>query len=111
VGAVALLAGANLLVINQYIAEFEQNGSNGSFTDATNPLADSLARTPAENIYVIDWGIYQPLDFLLHGKSQLRESYPLFTQATPDPVQRREIDAMIADPNAQPTALDAKRIQ
>ena len=37
----------------------------------------------------------------MHGKSHLRESYPLFTQATPDPVQRREIDAMIADPNAQ----------
>ena len=100
VGSVALLAGANLLVVNQYITQFERNGSNGSFTDATNPLAASLARTPGENIYVIDWGIYETLDVLLQGKPHLRESYPLLIPANPDPEQRREIDAMLVDPNA-----------
>ena len=100
VAPVVLLIAANLLVVNQYIAEFEQNGSNGSFTDAINPLADSLARTSGENIYVVDWGIYEALDFLLPDKSHLRESPPLSIEATSDPGQRREIDAMIMDPNA-----------
>ncbi len=100
VGLVALLVGANLLVINQYIAQFERNGSYGTFTDATNPLATSLAGTPDENIYVIDWGIYETVDFLLQGQSHLREAYPLFLQPIPDPRQSREIDAMIVDPHA-----------
>jgi hypothetical protein len=100
VGAIALLAGMNLLVVNQYIAQFERNGSYGAFTDATNPLADSLARTPGDNIYVIDWGIYETVDFLLQGKSHLHESYPLLIQAQPDAEQRRQIDAMLVDPTA-----------
>ena len=100
VGAIALLAGANLLVVNQYIAQFERNGTVGSFTDAMRPLAVSLAGSPGDNIYVIDWGIFEPVDFLLQGKSHLSESYTLFIQATPDPGQRREIDAMLADPHA-----------
>jgi 4-amino-4-deoxy-L-arabinose transferase-like glycosyltransferase len=100
VGLVTLLVSSNLLVVSQYIAQFERNGSNGSFTDATNPLADSLAPTSGENIHFIDWGIYEPVDFLLQGKSHLHESYSLLIQGTPDPGQRREIDAMILDPNA-----------
>jgi hypothetical protein len=100
VGLVALLVGANLLVINQYIAQFEQNGSYGTFTDATDPLAASLAGTPDENIYIIDWGIYETVDFLLQGQLHLREAYPLFQQPLPAPRQSREIDAMIVDPHA-----------
>ena len=100
VGLAALLIGANLLVVNQYIAQFERNGSYGRFTDATNPLADSLARTPDANIYFIDWGIDETVDFLLQGKAHLRESYSLLIPATSDPEQRREIDAMLVDPNA-----------
>jgi hypothetical protein len=99
-GLVALLIGANLLVINQYIADFERDGSYGSFTDATNPLAESLAPMSGENIYFIDWGICEPVDFLLRGRSNLSESFPLLTPAIPDPGQRRQIDAMIRDPNA-----------
>jgi hypothetical protein len=99
VGMVALLVGGNLLVVNQYIAQFERNGTVGSFTDAVSPLAESLAG-PTGDIYIIDWGIYESVDFLLQGKSHLRGSWPLLVQATPDPGQRREIDTMLADPHA-----------
>lgn len=95
-----LLIGANLLVVSQYIAQFERNGSNGSFTDAINPLAESLAPRSGENIYFIDWGIREPVDYLLRGRSNLSESFPLLIQATPDPGQRRKVDAMILDPKA-----------
>lgn len=64
------------------------------------PLAESLADGPGDTIYAIDWGIYEPVDFLLQGKAQLRESYPYLIPATPDPAQRRVIDSMLADPHA-----------
>jgi hypothetical protein len=100
VGLAALLIGANLLVVNEYIAQFERNGSYGSFTDATNPLAESLAPNVGENIHFIDWGICDPVDFLLRGRPNLSQAYPLLIQATADPGQQRSIDAMLADPHA-----------
>ena len=99
-GLAALLIGANLLVVNQYIAGFERNGSYWTFTNAINPLAESLAPTSGENIRFIDWGICEPVVFLLRGRSNLSESDSLLMQSTPDPGQRREIDAMLLDPNA-----------
>ena len=100
VGVVALLVSSNLLVITRYIAQFERNGAVGGFTDAVSPLAESLAGSTGDTVYIIDWGIYESVDFLLQGNSHLRESYPYLIQATPDPGQRREIDAMLADPHA-----------
>jgi hypothetical protein len=100
VGILALLVSSNLLVINRYIAQFERNGTVGSFTDAVSPLAKSLADSTGDTIYVIDWGIYESVDFLQPGQSQLRQSYSSLIQASPDPAQRREIEAMLADPQA-----------
>jgi hypothetical protein len=100
VGMLGLLVGSNLLVINRYIAQFEQNGTVGSFTDAVSPLAKSLADSTGDTVYIIDWGIYESIDFLQPGKSHLHESYSPLIQASPDPGQRLEIDAMLADPHA-----------
>ncbi len=100
VGIVALLVGSNLLVINRYIAQLERNGSAGSFTDAVGPLAEWLAQSAGDTVYMIDWGIFEPVDFLQQGRLHLRESYGLLLQATHDPPERREIDAMLADPHA-----------
>jgi hypothetical protein len=100
VGLVALLVGANLLVVNQYLVQFERYGSDGRFTDAVKPLADSLAGSTGNTVYVIDWGIFEPVHFLQQGKSNLRQSWGYLIQATPDPGQRSEIDAMLADPHA-----------
>jgi len=100
IGMVALLVTSNLLVIARYIARFEQNGASVGFTDAVSPLAESLAGPTGDTVYIIDWGIYESVDFLLQGKSQLREYYPYLIQATHDPGERRVIDAMLADPHA-----------
>ena len=97
VGMVALLVGSNLLVVSRYMAQFERNGTVGSFTDAVFPLAESLAASASETIYIIDWGIFESVDFLRQGKSHL---HPLLMLPTVDPAQRRDIDAMIADPHA-----------
>jgi hypothetical protein len=70
--AVALLAGRNLLVTNQYMAQFIRDGSGGSWTDAIFPLAKSLENTSATNIWVCDWGIIDPLRVLGRGLLPLR---------------------------------------
>jgi hypothetical protein len=73
---VTILAGVglvvmNLLVINQYISQFERNGPAGGFTDAIFPLSSSLPETPGQTIHVLDWGISEPLNFLHQGRLNL----------------------------------------
>jgi 4-amino-4-deoxy-L-arabinose transferase-like glycosyltransferase len=70
--AVALLAGRNLLVTNQYLVQFIRDGSGGSWTDAIYPLAKSLENTNASNIWMCDWGIIDPLRVLDRGLLPLK---------------------------------------
>jgi 4-amino-4-deoxy-L-arabinose transferase-like glycosyltransferase len=100
VGLVSLLVAANLLVINQYIVQFERNGPGEYFTDAVNPLAAALSGSPSDTIYFIDWGMWEPAYFFQRRTMDLRESYAELIPALPDAEQRREIDAMIANPHA-----------
>jgi hypothetical protein len=100
VGFLSLLVASNLLVINQYVVQFERNGPGGNFTDAVNPLPASLSGSANETVYFVDWGIWEAADFLAKPKKDMRESYGLLIQALPDAGQRREIDAMIAPPRA-----------
>ncbi len=100
VGLVSLLVAANLLVINQYVVQFERNGSEGYFTDALNPLAASLSGAPGDTVYFIDLGIWEGASILQRRKIDLRESYAALIPAQPDADQRREIDATIADSRA-----------
>ena len=99
-GLLSLLVAANLLVINQYIVQFERNGPGRNFTDAVNPLAASLSGSVSDTIYFIDWGMWEPAYFFQQHTMDLRESYGPLIPALPDAGQRREIDAMIADPHA-----------
>ena len=100
VGFLSLLVAANLLVINQYVIKFERNGPGGNFTDAVNPLAASLSGSVNDTIYFIDWGMWEPAYFFQQRPMDFRESYGPLIPASPDVQQRREIDAMIADPHA-----------
>jgi hypothetical protein len=100
VGLVSLLVASNLLVINQYIVQFERNGAEGYFTDAVNRLAATLSGSPGDTVYFIDLGIWEGADFLQRRKVDFRESYAALIPALPDAEQRREIDSMIANPHA-----------
>lgn len=65
-----LMVGSNLLVLNQYLAQFERFGPARDFTDALFPLAQAMPE--GSNVYVVDWGMYNTLllshrrDGLLH---------------------------------------------
>jgi 4-amino-4-deoxy-L-arabinose transferase-like glycosyltransferase len=95
----AVLAASNLLVINQYFYQFERYGAYGSFSDALYPLSDSLSHPVDQTIYVIDWGIFDSLQFLHWGSLDLRVSSEPFMTDTPSDAQRREIGTMLADPH------------
>jgi hypothetical protein len=80
---VALVA-ANLLVVNQYFAEFERNGSYGLFTDALYPLSDALARLEPCTVYALDFGVEDNLTLLQEGKLTVRHAWPINEQSDSD---------------------------
>jgi 4-amino-4-deoxy-L-arabinose transferase-like glycosyltransferase len=118
--AIALAAGVvlvvfNLLVVNQYLYQFERNGAAGNYTDALNTLSDALADPPRrvsrqsegatqtvedQPIYVVDWGMLNTLGLLHQGRLTLREGTEPFNKDDPRPFERRMIAIMFSDPNA-----------
>jgi hypothetical protein len=90
VGMVAM----NLLVVNQYLAQLEQNGAAGSFTDAIFPLSEALPEKPGNAIYVLDWGISEPLTLLHQGRLNIP---PADLSIAPSP---SEIHRMLTGPQA-----------
>jgi hypothetical protein len=91
IGIVAM----NLLVLNQYMSQFERNGPAGSFTDAIFPLSASLSETPGMTPYLLDWGIAEPVTFLHQGRLKFS---PTDYSSDPDAT---EIQRMLTDPQAE----------
>jgi hypothetical protein len=70
----AVLVASNLLVINQYVFQFERNGADGNFSDAIYTLSEQLHDSEHAAIYVADWGLSEPLNLLHRGRLDLRVS-------------------------------------
>ena len=66
-----VLCGSNFLVTNQYFRQLVQEGTSAIWTDAVFPLDSYLKETRPERIFVVDWGIYEPLRFLGAGRHNL----------------------------------------
>jgi 4-amino-4-deoxy-L-arabinose transferase-like glycosyltransferase len=64
----ALMIAMNLLVVNQYIEQFERDGAGDVFTDALYPLSASLDAYADRTLYVIDWGLAENLNLLHEGR-------------------------------------------
>jgi len=87
-------------VLNQYVAQFERNGSGDVFTDALYPLSSSLDAYADRTLHLIDWGLYDNLNLLHQGRLDLRiASGPLTTDAA-SPKQLGEIREMVQNPDA-----------
>jgi 4-amino-4-deoxy-L-arabinose transferase-like glycosyltransferase len=104
-----LLVIGNLLVINQYISQFERNGADGPFSDAIYPLSEALAEIPGQRIYVLDWGIQFPLDILHNGHLRMTSGHDAFMTDTPSEVDQRAAARMFRDPNGLFIAHTEKR--
>jgi len=68
--AVVMISG--LLVTNEYRVQVVRNGASRDWTRAIFPLADYLQRTPAVNIFCVDWGMVDSMRLLSRGKLPLR---------------------------------------
>jgi len=94
------MIGMNLLVLNQYVAQFERNGAGDVFTDALYPLSSALDAYTDRTLYLIDWGLYDNLNLLHQGRLDLKiASGPLATEAA-NAEQLSEIRKMLQNPGA-----------
>ncbi len=94
----------NLLVVNQYLLQFERDGAAGNFTDALNTLSDALPDPPREAaapaLYVVDWGMHNSLALLHQGRLPLRDGTEPFNTDHPRPFEQRAIGSMFSDSDA-----------
>jgi hypothetical protein len=95
-----LLVVGNLLVVNQYIAQFERNGAAGPYSDAIYPLSAALSEIPGQTIYVLDWGIQFPLDLLHRGRLNMRGGHDPFLSDPPNEWAKGAAARIFADPRA-----------
>jgi 4-amino-4-deoxy-L-arabinose transferase-like glycosyltransferase len=94
----AILAGANLLNTNEYLAAFAVNGASGGWTDAVYRLADSVEKSDTVGWYgLVDWGYLNALRTLHEGDLPIFIAQVPAAGATPTEADlaeiRREIDA------------------
>ena len=60
VAAVAMvLCTANLLVLNTHFVNLIRNGSSVRWTDAFPALIETLRKSPAQRVFVPDWGYWR----------------------------------------------------
>jgi len=100
VGITGLLVGLNLLVVNQYLAQFARNGAEGVYSDAMYSLSGALADDTRGTIYVLDWGIEFPLDLLHNGRLKMRSGHDPFVADTQSEWAKGARERMIEDRGA-----------
>jgi len=101
--AATAMVAMNLLVVNQYIAQFARNGVAGNFDDALLALPAAFPDPPqldAEHIFVVDWGMLNTLALYHQGRLPLFVGDPPFTSDTPSAADLRDIDFMMKDRHA-----------
>ena len=70
-GLIVLIAGANLLNTNEYLANLILNGGIGGWTDASRRLAGAIYPYRAGHIGIVDWGYLNPLRMMYGGDLKL----------------------------------------
>ncbi len=96
--AATVMIAMNLLVLNQYVYQFERDGAGDVWTDALNPLSASLDQYPGRTFYLIDWGLSDNLNLLHQGRLDLRMATGALNTDSPSPEQRGEIRDILRDP-------------
>jgi hypothetical protein len=89
-----ILVVPNLLVLNQYLVQFERNGADGPFTDASYRLSAALPLN--QTIYVLDWGIQYPLYVLHNGRLPMPSVQEFFAPGVAAEQSRDAIKMMAA---------------
>jgi hypothetical protein len=93
-----VMVGMNLLVLNQYLAQFERFGPARDFTDALFPLQQALP--DGSNAYVIDWGMYNTLLWSRSKGVMLHTGNEPFMEAQMSEPQLKQALTMLGDRDA-----------
>jgi dolichyl-phosphate-mannose-protein mannosyltransferase len=96
--AALIMIAMNLLVLNQYLYQFERDGTGDIWTDAINPLSSSLDEYAGRTFYLIDWGLSDNLNLLHQGRLDLRMATGPVSTDSPSSEQLGEIRDMLRDP-------------
>jgi 4-amino-4-deoxy-L-arabinose transferase-like glycosyltransferase len=92
-----VLLGSNFLVINQYFSQLTRYGSPAIWSDATYALSRDLGEYRSHRIFVVDWGIVDPMTVLHRGQLQLLPVGSLFL---PGNVSKKDYAAVFSDKDA-----------
>ena len=98
--AVVLLAGANVLVTNEYYAQLVRNGAAVTWSNAIFPLSDLLMRVKPPAVYIDDWGMFDNLRLLNRGRLPLQVGIDSSARTRLDPQERSAVLVRIADPDS-----------
>ena len=96
--AAAAMVLMNLLVLNQYVLQFERDGAAGGFTDAMFALNRELPEN--QTIYVTDWGMNATLQLTHQGRLRIRSAQGALEGDSPNPEQQAQLLAMLSDSDA-----------
>jgi hypothetical protein len=98
-GLAIVLIAMNLTVVNQYVFQFNQNGTSIAFTDAIFPLSAALKEQADQTIYLGDWGMVNSLNLPLQGRLDLKELGGQLNIDSPNPSDNEDIARAFRDPN------------
>lgn len=99
VALAASLAGSNLLVSNEYLAQFVRHGAGPAWTEAIHSLAARLGASPGSSIVVADWGILDTLRLLGQGRFRLYQAIDIAAAPVPGPEDQRTLRWLLSLPD------------
>jgi 4-amino-4-deoxy-L-arabinose transferase-like glycosyltransferase len=98
VPAAAAMVLMNLLVVNQYVLQFERAGAAGDYTDALFSLNRELPEN--QTVYVTDWGMNATLQLTHQGRLHIQSAQGSLMGPSPNPEQQAQLAAMLSDTGA-----------
>lgn len=88
----------NLLVVNQYLLQFERDGAAQNFTDALFSLDQALPEN--QTVYVIDWGMSATAQLNHQGRLHVQSAQNPLTGGAPGTGAAAQLRSMLSDPAA-----------
>jgi hypothetical protein len=98
ISAASVLVLMNLLVVNQYILQFERDGAAQNFTDALFSLDQALPED--QTVYVIDWGMNATAQLNHQGRLHVQSAQSVLMNGLPGPDAAAKLRSMLSDPGA-----------
>ena len=97
--ATAMMFLSGVLVTNEYYDVSYRFGGTPVWSDAIFPLSDFMKGVEDRNVYCVDWGMFDSLRYLNHGKLHLLVGNDPIGKPALTEGDRETVSRMIADPD------------